>query len=180
MTFDTKKLKEAIDAAGLSLEDLASMIARPGLQPLSALRNWTRGKMSPAPKPEDVRNMARALGIAPNRIVRFDASHRWARISPRKARLVTDMIQGVDIDVALSALRFSPKRAAVFVRGALDAAIASAEENDADITQLVVCEARVDEGPTIKRFQPKDRGRAHQILKRTSHIMVALEERPSS
>ena len=177
MTFHTKKLNEAIAEAGVSLDELAAMIERPGLQPLSAVRNWTRGRMAPNPKPEDVRNVARALGTVPSRIAKFDASHRWARISARKARLVTDMIKGTDIDVALSALRFSPKRAAVFVRGALDAAISCAEENDVDITRLVVAEARVDEGPTIKRFQPKDRGRAHPIRKRTSHIVISLVER---
>ncbi|MFG0330776.1 MAG: 50S ribosomal protein L22 [Phycisphaerales bacterium] len=106
----------------------------------------------------------------------FDSAAKWSRIAPRKARLVTDLIRGKDIDAALTALRFSKKRAAVMVRQALDAAIASAEDNDADVTRLVVTESRIDEGPTMKRWQAKDRGRAHPILKRTSHIRVAVEE----
>lgn len=105
----------------------------------------------------------------------FTASHRFARIAPRKVRLVTDMIRGKSADEALTALRFSKKRGAAFVREVLKSAIANAEENDADPGSLVVTESRADGGPTIKRFQPKDRGRAHSIRKRTSHIVVAVD-----
>ena len=56
-------------------------------------------------------------------------------------------------------------------------AIANAEEKDADLGRLFICESRVDEGPVIKRFQPKDRGRAHPIHKRTSHLHLSLDER---
>ena len=57
----------------------------------------------------------------------------------------------------------------------LSSAISSADEQEADVERLIVSEVRVDEGPTIKRFRPKDRGRAHSILKRTSHIIVAVD-----
>ena len=102
--------------------------------------------------------------------------HRGARISPTKARLVTDMIRGKSVDEALAALVTSKKRAAVFVKNALNAAIANADQAEANLRNLVVLDARVDDGPAIKRFQPKDRGRAHPIMKRTSHITVAVDE----
>jgi large subunit ribosomal protein L22 len=71
----------------------------------------------------------------------------------------------------------SKKRAAWYLKSVLKSAIANAEEADADVTQLYVAESRVDEGPTMKRFQPKDRGRAHQILKRTSHLHIAVDQK---
>ncbi len=107
----------------------------------------------------------------------YKASHRFARIAPRKARLVADLIRGMRIDVAMNELDFSKKRAAWYLKAVLKSAIANAEEKDADVSTLVVSESRVDEGPTIKRFQPKDRGRAHPIHKRTSHLHIVLEER---
>ncbi|MCL4211495.1 MAG: 50S ribosomal protein L22 [Phycisphaeraceae bacterium] len=107
----------------------------------------------------------------------YRSTHRFARIAPRKARLVADLIRGRRVDDAMTQLQFSKKRAAYYFRNVLKSAIANAEEQDADVTSLYVTESRVDEGPTIKRFQPKDRGRAHQILKRTSHLHVAVDER---
>ncbi|MBI1372879.1 MAG: 50S ribosomal protein L22 [Phycisphaera sp.] len=110
----------------------------------------------------------------------YKSSYRFARISARKARLLVDLIRNKPIDKAQTALEFSKKRAATMVLKALNAAIANAEEvtdGAVDHRRLVVSEARVDEGPTIKRWQPKDRGRAHPILKRTSHIHVAVDVR---
>ncbi len=107
----------------------------------------------------------------------YKASHRFARIAPRKARLVADMIRGLPVDDALTALEFSKKRAAWYLKAVLKSAIANAEEGEADVSSLYVHESRVDEGPTIKRFQPKDRGRAHPILKRSSHLHLVLDER---
>lgn len=104
------------------------------------------------------------------------AIHRYARISPRKARLAADMIRGMAYDDALSALELSKTRSAVLLRKVLESAFANADQAEADVRDLFVSEARVDEGPTIKRFQPKDRGRAHPIMKRTSHIIVAVDE----
>jgi large subunit ribosomal protein L22 len=105
------------------------------------------------------------------------ASHRFARIAPRKARLVADLIRGMRIDEAMNELQFSKKRAAWYLKAVLKSAIANAEERDADVSSLYVAESRVDEGPTIKRFQPKDRGRAHPINKRTCHLHIVLNER---
>lgn len=105
----------------------------------------------------------------------WQAVHKYARISARKARLVTDMIRGLDVQDAVNVLKFSPHRAAGMVSKVLSSAIANADEREADVDRLIVSEVRVNEGPTIKRFRPKDRGRAHSILKRTSHIIVAVD-----
>jgi len=109
----------------------------------------------------------------------YKATHRFARIAPRKARLVAALIRGKRVDDALTQLDLSKKRAAWFFKTVLKSAIANAEENDADIEALFVSESRVDEGPTMKRFQPKDRGRAHNIMKRSSHLVIAVDEKKS-
>ncbi len=103
--------------------------------------------------------------------------HRGARISPQKARLVVDLIRGKSVEAALIELEVSKKRAAVFVRNALLAAQNNADQAEANLRRLFVSDARVDAGPTMKRWQPKDRGRAHPILKRTSHITVSVDEK---
>ncbi len=107
----------------------------------------------------------------------YKAMHRYARISPRKARLVLDLIRGRDVDDALALLKFSKKRAAVLVDKVVRSAAANAGEQEADTGSLFVKEAWADPGPVIKRFQPKDRGKAYPIMKRTSHLVVALDER---
>ena len=107
----------------------------------------------------------------------YHAIHRYARIAPRKARLVANMIRGRRIDEAVTALEFSKKRAAWYFKAVLKSAIANAEEQDANVQNLYVSESRVDEGPSLKRWRPKDRGRAHPYRKRSSHLRVALEER---
>ena len=106
----------------------------------------------------------------------WQAKHRYARISSRKARLVANMIRGRDVQDALNMLKFTPNRAAVMVSKVLTSAVANANEDEADTDRLFVEQAFVDEGPTIKRWRPKDRGRAHPIMKRTSHITVVVEE----
>ncbi|MEO1715681.1 MAG: 50S ribosomal protein L22 [Planctomycetota bacterium] len=121
--------------------------------------------------------MAAALGAAPKDIARFTSQVRHHRGSPLKARLVADAIRGKPVSEALEMLTFSTKRAATNIQKALTAAYAEAELANVDDAQLFVSESRVDEGPHIKRFRPKDRGRAHPILKRTSHITISIEER---
>jgi len=101
--------------------------------------------------------------------------HRAARISPTKIRPVAKLIRGKRIDEAMSILEMSKRRGAVLLKQALLAAQANADQAEADLRTLVVTEARVDKGPTMKRIQPKDRGRAHPINKRTSHIVVAVD-----
>lgn len=107
----------------------------------------------------------------------FEAKHRFARIAPRKARLIMDLIRGRDVDDALTILRFSKQRASVMVEKVVRSAVANAGELEAQTDNLFVATARVDAGPIIKRFQPKDRGKAHPIKKRTSHLIVELDER---
>jgi large subunit ribosomal protein L22 len=106
----------------------------------------------------------------------WQARHRFARISARKARLIIDLVRGRNAQDALNILKFTPNRAAGMISKVLTSAVASANEDEADVDNLYVLDARVDEGPSMKRIQPKDRGRAHPILKRTSHIMVVVEE----
>ena len=107
----------------------------------------------------------------------FKAIHRHARIAPRKARLILDLIRGRDVDDALALLKFSKKRAAVLVDKVVRSAVANAGEQEADTGALYVKEAWADPGPTMKRFMPKDRGKAYNIMKRTSHLVVTLDER---
>jgi large subunit ribosomal protein L22 len=106
------------------------------------------------------------------------ASLRYARISPQKARLVADQIRGMKVEPALQLLQFSSKKGAAIIKKVLESAIANAEHNDgADIDELKVSTICVDEGPTYKRIQPRAKGRANRILKRTSHITVAVAEK---
>jgi large subunit ribosomal protein L22 len=95
----------------------------------------------------------------------FKATHRYARIAPRKARLVLDLIRGRDVEDALALLKFSKKRAAVLVDKVVRSAVANAGEQEADTGSLFVKEAWADPGPTMKRFMPKDRGKAYDIMK---------------
>jgi large subunit ribosomal protein L22 len=102
---------------------------------------------------------------------------KYARISAFKAREVTREIQGKPVGLALDILRFSPKKAARLITKTLTSAIANAENNNGLRSQnLFVKEAVVGEGPTLNRFQPKARGSAGPIRKRTSHIRVILDE----
>ena len=104
------------------------------------------------------------------------AVHRYARLSPRKARLVIDLIRGRRVAAAQDILRFTRKRASRLIDQVLRSAVANANEQEADVRSLYVKEARIDGGPHMRRFRPKDRGRAHQILKRTSHIVIEVAE----
>jgi large subunit ribosomal protein L22 len=107
----------------------------------------------------------------------FKAIHRFARISPRKARLVMNLIKGRDVDDAITMLKFSKQRSAVMIEKVVRSAVANAGEQEANTNTLYVAKAWVDPGPIIKRFQPKDRGKAYPIKKRTSHLVVALDQR---
>ncbi|MDO6708915.1 MULTISPECIES: 50S ribosomal protein L22 [unclassified Photobacterium] len=106
------------------------------------------------------------------------AKHRFARISPQKARLVADLVRGKTVAQALEILTFSNKKAADLVKKVLESAIANAEHNEgADIDDLNVAKIFVDEGPTMKRIMPRAKGRADRILKRSSHITVVVADR---
>jgi large subunit ribosomal protein L22 len=105
------------------------------------------------------------------------STFRYARISAFKAREVTREIQGLPVSQALDVLTFSPKKAALMVGKTLKSAVANAENNhDLRVDRLVVQEAVVGEGPTIKRFATRARGSAGPIHKRTSHIRIILTD----
>ncbi|MEK6789919.1 MAG: 50S ribosomal protein L22 [Pseudomonadota bacterium] len=105
------------------------------------------------------------------------AKLRGAPISAQKARLVADQVRGLKIELALNTLTFSNKKAAHFVKKVIMSAIANAEHNQgADVDELRVATICVDEGITLKRIQPRAKGRADRISKRTCHITVIVAE----
>lgn len=106
------------------------------------------------------------------------ATARYVRISPRKMRLVADMVRGKDIAQAKTTLAFSTRAAAKVVDKVIASAVANAENNhDLSRDELIVRKIYVNEGPTLKRFQPRAMGRAFRIRKRTSHVTVELAPR---
>ena len=106
------------------------------------------------------------------------ASARYVRVAPRKARLVADQVRGLTVPEARTLLEFSPRGASRDVANLITSAAANAENNhDLVADDLRVADIRVDEGPTLKRWRARARGRATKIEKRTSHVSVAL--RPS-
>lgn len=103
--------------------------------------------------------------------------YRYARISPFKVREVTREIQGLPVSAALDLLAFTPKKAAFLINKTLKSAIANAENNaNLRVDGLVVKEAIVGEGPTMKRMMARARGSGSRILKRTSHIRIVLSD----
>ena len=106
------------------------------------------------------------------------ATANTIRIAPRKVRLVIDLIRGKQIGEALAILQRTPRAASPVVEKLLKSAIANAEHNyEMNVENLVVSEAFVNEGPTMKRFRPRAQGRASAINKRTSHITVVVAEK---
>ena len=110
--------------------------------------------------------------------MQVSATHRYARISPQKARLVADLIRGKSAETAVNMLAFSDKKAGALVKKVLDSAIANAENNEgADIDTLKVVAVYVDEGPRMKRMQARAKGRGNRIVKRLSHITVVVGDK---
>lgn len=106
------------------------------------------------------------------------AHARSIRIAPRKAKLVIDLIRGKQVGDAIAILRHTPKAASPIVEKLLNSAIANAEHNySLDVNKLVITEAFVNQGPTMKRFRPRAMGRASRINKRTSHITLVVSEK---
>lgn len=103
---------------------------------------------------------------------------RYVRVSPRKARLVVDLIRGKSVDEAAAILKFTPRAAAEVVEKVLMSAVANAEKNlKIKAETLYVATTFVDEGPTLKRVSPRAQGRAFRINKRTSHVTVVVKQR---
>ena len=112
----------------------------------------------------------------------FHASHRFARISPRKVRPLADLIRGKFVDEALDILQYQPHRGARMLEKVLKSALANAQDPDQNpgrmlgVGDLFVAQAVVNEGPMFKRVRPRARGMAFMIKKRMSHIQVEVEE----
>jgi large subunit ribosomal protein L22 len=103
---------------------------------------------------------------------------KYIRVSPRKARLVMDLVRGKDVGVAKGILRNTPNKAARLIEKVLDSAVANAENNhEMAVEEMFVTKGFIDEGPTLKRFRPRSMGSASRIRKRTSHITIVVSER---
>ncbi len=107
----------------------------------------------------------------------YRASHRFARISPRKANRVMESIRGLDLETALRQLDLSPLRGASLIARVVRSAMANADEQEADLEDLYVAVARADGGPAYKRVRPRARGAADVHKRPTSHLVVELEQR---
>jgi large subunit ribosomal protein L22 len=107
--------------------------------------------------------------------MKVHARASYIRQTPSKVRLVLDLVRGLPVEEARNVLDFTNRRASVPVRKVLESAVANASHNHAlDANELHIVEAFADEGPTLKRFKARARGRATQILKRTSHITIVV------
>lgn len=103
---------------------------------------------------------------------------RYIRIAPRKLRIVIDLIRGKSVAEAFAILKYTPKVGSEVIEKVLASAVANAEHNfNMDVDKLVVSSCYVDQGPTMKRIHPRSRGQAFKILKRSSHVTVAVEEK---
>jgi large subunit ribosomal protein L22 len=106
----------------------------------------------------------------------FSSRWRFARITARKARLLTDLIRNKPVGEALDLLKFNKKRGAIMVAKVLRSAVANADEQEADVETLYVSKSFCDDGPIMKRFMPKDRGKSFSIFKRLCHITIEVDE----
>jgi large subunit ribosomal protein L22 len=178
----SNKLKELCERRRMSTEQLAGQLVRGGLnkeQATVAVKNWQKGLFKPMPCREDIRHLATALAVEVNDLVGWRSSCRFAPTSARKVRLVTQLIVGRRVQDAIDILKFTRKRAAAIVDKVLKSAVADADEQQADVDNLYVSEARVDDAGTrigTKRWIPKDRGRAHPIAKKACHIYITVTE----
>ncbi len=180
MRLRADELNKRANLVGVSVEQLAQAVSANGMSDkaaTSAVKNWMAGRDHPRCRRKDIEAIATALGCLSKDISKYTSQVRNHRGSQKKAKLVVDMIRGKSLEEATHMLQFSTKRASVNIGKALLAASSDAEQLGADTGDLFVCEATVDRSTHIKRFRPKDRGRAHPILKRTSHITVSVQER---
>ncbi len=103
------------------------------------------------------------------------AVEKYIRISPKKARLVADIVRGQNAVSAMTTLKFTPKKAAGIISKAINSAVSNAVNNFGLVREeLVITKLTVDQGPSLKRFRPRSKGMASPLLKRTSHIIVVV------
>ena len=176
------KLKQFCRQRQMGVEQLANQLARGGLdqeQATVAVKNWLKGLFKPEPRREDIRHLAAALSIHENDLIGWRSSYRYAPMSARKARLVTQLIAGRSVQDAMDILKFTRKRAAQMIDKVLKAAVADADEQQANVDNLYVSCARVDDAGIrigTKRWMPKDRGRALPIRKKACHIHITVTQ----
>ena len=176
------KLKELFQTRQIDIKQLAGQLARPGFddeEAVVAVKNWQKGLFKPKPSADDIRRLAAALSVEVNDLVDWRSSYRFAPISARKARLVTQLIVGRSVQDAMDILKFTRKRAATMIDKVLKSAVADADEQQADVDNLYVSCARVDDAGIrigTKRWMPKDRGRAHPINKKACHIHITVTQ----
>jgi len=178
----SEKLREFCQRRQITVEELAGQLIRGGLsskEATAAVKNWQRGLLRPIPSREDIRRLAAALSADVNDLLVWHSSYRFAPMSARKVRLVTQLIVGRRVQDAMDILKFTGKRAAEMVNKVLKTAVTDADEQQADVDNLYVSEARVDDAGIrigTKRWIPKDRGRAHPIRQRACHIHITVAE----
>jgi large subunit ribosomal protein L22 len=176
------KLKELCQQQQMNVEQLADHLARPGLDKrgsVVAIQNWQKGLFKPKPRADDIRHLAAGLSVEVNDLLDWCSSYRFAPLSARKARLVTQLISGRSVQDAMDILKFTQKRAAAVIDKILRSAVADADEQQADVDNLYVSSARVDDAGVrigTKRWIPKDRGRAHPISKKACHIHITVTQ----
>jgi large subunit ribosomal protein L22 len=105
------------------------------------------------------------------------AKAKYIRISPQKVRMLIGAVKGRPVEDGLAMLRFMPQKAAGIVEKVLRSAAANAQQHDLDVDTLIISNITADQGPMLKRFRARARGRGTRILKRTSHITVTLKEK---
>ena len=105
-----------------------------------------------------------------------NAKVTFVRIAPRKVKIVLDLIRNKPCEEAMAILKYTPKAACEPLYKLLKSAMANAENKNMDVTRLYVAACSVDQGPTLKRIRPRDKGRAYRINKKTSHINITLKE----
>lgn len=176
------KLKELCRQQRVSVEQLAEHLIRGGLnkkEAVAAVKNWQKGLLKPIPRSEDIRRLAAALSVDVNDLADWCSSYRYAPGSASKARLVTQLIVGRSVQDAMDVLKFTRKRAAAMIVKVLKSAVADADERQADVDNLYVSGARVDDAGVragTKRWIPKDRGRTHPIRKKACHIHITVTQ----
>jgi len=179
---NTEKLKRSCKQKKMNVEQLAGHLVRSGLdkkKAISALKNWQKGLMKPNPRKEDISRLATALSLNLNDLLAWRSSYRYAPISCTKARLVTELIIDRPVQDAMDILKFTRKRAASMINKVLKCAVADADEQQADVDNLFISQAYVEDAGVrvgTKRWIPKDRGRAHPIRKKASHIYITVTE----
>jgi large subunit ribosomal protein L22 len=176
------KLKKLCKQRKIDVEQLAGQLVRGGLdkqKAVAAFKNWQKGLFKPKPRTEDIRRLATALSVEVNDLIEWRSSYRYAPGSASKARLVTQLIVGRSVQDAMDILQFTRKRAAPMVDKIMKSAVADADEQQADVDNLYVSKAYVEDAGVragTKTWRAKDRGRAYAIRQKACHIHIVVTQ----